>query len=196
MSSKTRKRPRWYIVVAILWFVLLTIAFAVLLGFTLSGAVPYQYEDAFFSVIVPLCLTFAALAFAWTFWVVPVLGALDIPANTQLAPSKRRSSLLAFTMTPGVLTVIFAAVYAYTHSRDGWTLTTEQRRAGMMFIAGAGMMILGILLGRLAIRRLRRASAECRICYACGYDLRGSPSGDCPECGFTSERVEAPANHP
>lgn len=22
-----------------------------------------------------------------------------------------------------------------------------------------------------------------RVCLACGYDLRGSPGGDCPECG-------------
>lgn len=186
MSSNLRKRPRWYIVVAILWFVLLSICIAILLALTLSGAVPYQYEDAFFSVIVPLCLTFAALALAWTLWVVPVLGALHIPANTKLAPSQRRDGILLYTLTPGVFTLVIAGVFGYEHFHGEWRWTTDQRRAVIMFIAGTAMIAIGVFLGRLAIRRLRRASAECRICYACGYDLRGSPTGDCPECGFHS----------
>jgi hypothetical protein len=41
--------------------------------------------------------------------------------------------------------------------------------------------LIGITRMRL---RQRRGS-----CVRCGYDLRGTPSRNCPECGLNSERT-------
>jgi hypothetical protein len=52
-----------------------------------------------------------------------------------------------------------------------------------------GMCLVSILvtalIGRTAIR-LSRRSRQARSCARCGYDLRGTSGGVCPECGATS----------
>jgi hypothetical protein len=62
----------------------------------------------------------------------------------------------------------------------GWS---ETRRVLIvpygLLIALAGAAPLVRLAAR-AWRRLRRSQGRCA---ACGYDLRGTPSGGCPECG-------------
>ena len=49
-----------------------------------------------------------------------------------------------------------------------------------MLVFAAGWLV--ILLAPRAIRRTRRRRRG--ACERCGYDLRGTPSGGCPECGF------------
>jgi MFS family permease len=190
MSTTPRKRPRWYIVVAVGWFAL---SFAVLgLMFVLdtTGVLRNTNRDAYVHIIGISLLTLVALAFAWTCWVVPVLSATDIPLRTKLPPSHRRSSLLMFTLAPGVALLALAVPFGYMHLRDRdwmWTWSTEQRRIAVVFAISVAMIAIGAFVGRLAIRRLRRASAQHRICYTCGYDLRATPTGDCPECGFHTQ---------
>ena len=49
-----------------------------------------------------------------------------------------------------------------------------------------GSLLAGLGLGPFALRRwVRCKRGACVACVACGYSLRGSASGVCPECGTT-----------
>jgi hypothetical protein len=51
---------------------------------------------------------------------------------------------------------------------------------------------LAVVLVRLwLVKRSRRVALRHGMCARCGYDLRGSPTGRCPECGVVSERASA-----
>ena len=43
--------------------------------------------------------------------------------------------------------------------------------------------LFGNLLAVFGLLRSRGMDAAFRVCLHCGHDLRGSPSGRCPECG-------------
>ncbi len=53
-----------------------------------------------------------------------------------------------------------------------------------LLIAGAALYTLGYA-GLLASRQDRRATRQ--LCIHCGYDLRGTPTGVCPECGQAND---------
>jgi hypothetical protein len=62
--------------------------------------------------------------------------------------------------------------------------------APMYFFAGfVGIIALRIFRRRMGIRRMKARNE----CLSCGYSLRGSPSGVCPECG---ERGDMPRYDP
>lgn len=48
-----------------------------------------------------------------------------------------------------------------------------------------------LVLGFVALFRLPWRSYRAGCCRNCGYDLRGSASGNCPECGAGADRATA-----
>jgi len=54
------------------------------------------------------------------------------------------------------------------------------------FVAIAGITAFAILDLR---RQLRDHDVNRGLCKHCGYDLRASPDGRCPECGNTTIRI-------
>jgi len=67
---------------------------------------------------------------------------------------------------------------------------------GFSIFLGAGwigipywmFMLPAVALWTVRMRRLRRTRRRllAGCCVACGYDLRGSPQGRCPECGLVA----------
>ena len=54
--------------------------------------------------------------------------------------------------------------------------------AGVTFFAAMVATVSGLVIHvRNQVMRWRLAKGQCLLC---GYDLRGSPSNRCPECGF------------
>ncbi len=49
------------------------------------------------------------------------------------------------------------------------------------------LMVLALVLRTVRRRSEARASARSGHCPTCGYDLRGSPEGKCPECGCATK---------
>ncbi len=186
MSTQPRLRPRWYIVAAFGWFILLGLIIVTIA--LLDAYYILRMERAYFD---PLPITFILLmviAFAWTCWVVPILSASDIPKHTKHPPSQRRASLVMFTLAPGLTLMCLAIAFACIRFREhGWA--REQNRAAFCFTLGLFLTFVGLVMACVAIHRLRQASAQCGICYACGYDLRASPNNTCSDCGFRSEPV-------
>jgi hypothetical protein len=53
----------------------------------------------------------------------------------------------------------------------------------VMLLAWLSLIPLFFLAHRwLNLRRLREVESDCRLCPACGYDMRATPER-CPECG-------------
>jgi rubrerythrin len=53
-------------------------------------------------------------------------------------------------------------------------------------VAIAGITAFAVLDLR---RQLRDHDVNRGLCKHCGYDLRASPDGRCPECGITTIRI-------
>ena len=51
----------------------------------------------------------------------------------------------------------------------------------------------GLAEGRRQIRYLREYLTATDHCQSCAYDLRGTPSGVCPECGTDSKATKPPS---
>ena len=94
---------------------------------------------------------------------------------------------------------IHVRIVAYHHTGSGrgflYTgLFADYRvSAGMAIVYGIAVPLAllcvdaYLLLGWLNLAHVRRG-----FCQSCGYDLRGSPDGGCPECGWN----RAPAKDP
>ena len=57
------------------------------------------------------------------------------------------------------------------------------------------LIVVGLYPAFLWARWVFMRSPSDRTCRKCGYDLRGSSGGDCPECGFaeSSEQIRTPS---
>jgi len=60
----------------------------------------------------------------------------------------------------------------------GWSIVVP-----VSLVVCLPLWLLMSLHTRCVRRSLRRMLREKGICSRCGYDMRGSPSGRCPECG-------------
>ncbi len=69
-----------------------------------------------------------------------------------------------------------------THPTKGWTWS----RSTLAFPLWLPTVVLGCWPGVAMVLWIRRRHLTVGRCQSCGYDLRGSVSGNCPECGRTA----------
>lgn len=94
--------------------------------------------------------------------------------------------LLVAAVIPSVFYVVPAVLIAFGGARIGWWVWAT---------IGVGV-VLGIVGVRAPTWSLRSAARRNRVCWSCGYDLRGVPAGEdgclvCPECN-AAWRVPSP----
>jgi hypothetical protein len=103
---------------------------------------------------------------------------------------KRKNDRLAFLFGLSVANGISLAVFADFGLRSSSSIFW-----GVLVFAGIGWGVtmglgaLSMLLGSRLLDRYR-VFARAGLCARCGYDLRGSQSGRCPECGT---RIDTPS---
>ena len=93
--------------------------------------------------------------------------------------------LLALATSPGLVVAYFVNQWA----GDGPAFVVGMLCAGAL--AAVVIKFQGSLINDLAVLSLVKGAEPrgTRLCAECRYDLRGSPGGYCPECGFPILRV-------
>ncbi len=91
---------------------------------------------------------------------------------------------------PGDLPYFEFDRFSRTHQAQGWTW----HGTSITFPLWLPTLLFGTWPAIALTRHLKRRYFTTGICRKCGYDLRGSPSGICPECGRSSKppRDKAP----
>jgi len=79
-----------------------------------------------------------------------------------------------------VLAVVLVLIFG------GWV--SRPILVGMSMYLAAPLLVMIPLACRRRLRR-RLIEVDSQLCTRCGYDLRGTPEGPCPECGrfFSNE---------
>jgi len=123
-----------------------------------------------------------------------VLASVSGPALAAwyLGP-RRKSARYAFLLCLALVNAICLGVFVDLGLRSGDSIFT-----GLLVLGGLAWVVT-MCLGSLsfaASSRLwerRRFFARAGLCAHCGYDLRGTSSGRCPECGTAFEVTNTPA---
>jgi hypothetical protein len=121
----------------------------------------------------------------------------DIPEMSCLSPEQRtrywycglRRISLRWYLWPMLLMPPAFALALRTLSRSIAPAELE-RFAGLLgMMAGAvlGGLLLAQVTANLVVKELRKVIPT--LCSQCGYDLRGSPSGYCSECGSPVKKL-------
>lgn len=109
-------------------------------------------------------------------WPLPLLGWTE---RISVVPSQTGSAMFGGFRRPQWLTKLCpGAVIPYRPIWRGLLVNA------LVFGTTWFVMIHGYGLSRSVIRRMRGR------CPECGYDLRGSPSGGCAECGWRRETLD------
>ncbi len=104
-------------------------------------------------------------------------GYYRLRANRPMQSRFRKASGIAVIAFYGALIVTYGAVFAmyYGYGKEQSGL---QSVGCFLFLAGP---ILAITL--VVIAESMRTTQIAHRCRGCGYDLRATPAGRCPECG-------------
>ncbi|MEM9252880.1 MAG: hypothetical protein AAGB29_11075 [Planctomycetota bacterium] len=180
------------------------------IGFTLcillSIVVPTGYglligyghaTGALAEVLLPLA-TVALLGFGvlggivWSVFVAPIVIAGDLRHQRWKDRPKKLHDRLAFgPMTPAAIAgaiglLLPAIVVVLSIVMDEPLLRADfpfVRFVAVAVFVTAVLAAIGWPFRVLTQRRFRRTIAAARICFGCGYNLRGTTSNACPECG-------------
>ncbi len=143
--------------------------------------------------------------FAWAMLVClhvligPWWRAQEGPVSRRKSPRQEWASLSALVWLPvglvGCVTVVgFIAVVLGLWIPGAAPVSRREMVEQVVFLA-VGIVATLLLLrwsrwyDRKVSRRFLKRTAERLLCFACGYDMRGSASGTCPECGYVNEMM-------
>jgi hypothetical protein len=177
---------RWY------WLVAALLLVGNVFGFLLLEARLRSVADAGQAALLATLLL-------WSFWCCPYLEAGTLtPRWTRLTPRRALRVLRWAVWVPAVFLTLAVVVpwlvdwaaspyYTYgggSHPRSPYAL--RRLTLGEWMALGLVMPVIPctLWLSRSIRGRLLRTVGRKLICFECGYDLRGNPSGlSCPECG-------------
>lgn len=103
--------------------------------------------------------------------------------RTKLPKREARQQMLEMVLL-GIWALIIAAVGAFIGRRIFHTTNYDRRGFGTLLAMIFGVPVYFVVIWRKS-RREKRVEFRRKngICVNCGYDLRGSTTGVCPECG-------------
>jgi hypothetical protein len=139
-------------------------------------------------ILGTVALTAAGLAVAGVFWFA--WGWTFVEAANPIAagarpPRTRLGMLTRYALLPAGIVGFWLAIMLVLFSRRG-----GQWVVNMPVVVGTAAFVTLAAIGwgwrHILKRRVRRSAIESKVCYQCGYDLRASPSSECPECGHVN----------
>lgn len=124
-------------------------------------------------------------------WMMSATGGwLDAMGAALLVCGLVDATLLGvMSRSPWVAGAVVAATIAGIPAYRYVSAQTASAPAYMVLLPACGYHIIagGAMLSWGICARMKRTPPWC--CQACGYDLRGSPTGKCPECGNAAVRA-------
>ena len=116
------------------------------------------------------------------------------PVSRRKTPKQEWASISALAWLPaglagGVMVVAFVALVLLLWGPGSALVTRREVVEHIVFLAVSLAMTLMLWrwsrwYDRKVTQRFLKRTAERPLCFACGYDMRGSASASCPECGY------------
>jgi hypothetical protein len=172
-------RMSWYWILG--WFLFLTFFASVGASIFL---IPLGVSDGH-AYTVMLCLLFTAVL--WLSWVSPILDSTIRRHEWKLRPAHhtRNNQILAWVPTALMLIpLLVLIVVIFSLEKDKVIERLTQAPLPFMFILWISLSLGSIVTTVLVRRFTPRLAKQRKICFLCGYSLRGKPDViACPECG-------------
>ena len=185
------KRLRWYSIVGV---ALLFVAM-VFLGLPIICFVIEVYWTGSAIPFVKIGIGLAAASFgifvlglSWISWACPWFESGDTNRYWSYAPRLQAWRAKSSIWLAGVFMACIGAgclidAFVFYRRTGSW----DWRFSGL---AGPILVLVSIILCppcwwlyRVVSRRYHQTVGRMKICFQCGYDLRGTPGAECPECG-------------
>ncbi|WP_432797076.1 hypothetical protein [Poriferisphaera sp. WC338] len=136
-------------------------------------------------------------------FLTPYFASTDDSLIVKGTPRKFTKNHIRVTQYIGITSIsisviIFLSAYFQRKNHASWRDINPMIYAAVIFlIVGFIWIIACIPCRRFLEKRFRQTFAKRRLCFDCGYDLRGNPHATtCPECGLPcaiTDDIKTPA---
>ncbi|MEM9252881.1 MAG: hypothetical protein AAGB29_11080 [Planctomycetota bacterium] len=155
-----------------------------------TGAPP-TLIDEIVGFAITLFLAAGVAGTIWSYFVAPPLRAGDLRhLRWQDTPRKLGASLAIAPMVPAIICAAVAVGMPSLTMLLIWSSGGPGMELNWLIVwvtwtapIAIALCLVGYPIRLLTQRRFRRTIAAAHICFKCGYNLRGTTSGACPECG-------------
>ncbi len=180
-TDAVRHSIRWY------WALGALLAFLLVLINYLTRTTALRWTEA----VTDVWFAMLAVTVTWFFWICPCLMACDPHAKWKSEPAKQYASLRTTTHVPAIILSIFSGlslIIVICDIRAGGEFFTNIWNGLSYYALLYGLTTISALAALATQRTIRRGCYQGasirKICFECGYDLRGNPdAAACPECG-------------
>ncbi len=135
----------------------------------------------------------------WILWLSPLIESRDRRVRWDATPRKMLGAWRSMVWLPALGTLGFATLGPLI----GWGLAMLERQPiddyiSLQLIAvtlavAAPCTVIALVLDRCIGQQLNDNVSCRKVCFDCGYDLRGNPDATaCPECGWAIAWKKAP----